>query len=75
MLFKSAKEVLAAEGGSELASRKIETSDPSELSESYLISELGLTSTVSAEASGTSTPVDDGEKKPFARPGGPGKRR
>ena len=75
MLFKSAEQVLAAEGGSTLASRKIETSDPSELNEKYLASELGLTSVTGSEASGASTPIDSGERKPFARPKGPGKRR
>ncbi|KDQ60680.1 hypothetical protein JAAARDRAFT_31659 [Jaapia argillacea MUCL 33604] len=62
-----------------LASRKIETSNPRELDEEHVKSELGL------EGSGVATPVEAGsgaggngageEKKAFARPKGPGRRR
>lgn len=56
-----------------LASRKIETSDPSELDEAYLKAELGF----------DVLPIDGQEtvyrnteeKKPFARPRGPARKR
>lgn len=76
MLFKSAREVLEAEGISELATRKVETSTPTELDEEYLIHELGLKAAPSSAASGVSAPLaEDGEKKAFARPKGPGRKR
>ncbi|TFK76569.1 actin depolymerizing protein [Pluteus cervinus] len=55
---------------SELSSRKIETSDPTELNEAYLRSELGLDN-----AGEKPQTVVTEEKKPFARPRGPAKRR
>ncbi|EMD38353.1 hypothetical protein CERSUDRAFT_48335 [Gelatoporia subvermispora B] len=68
-VLQSAKEIVSSVGGaSSLASRKIETSDPKEINEQFLISELGLTSTVSVAPDAT-------EKKAFARPKGPGRRR
>lgn len=58
-----------------LASRKIETSDPNELGEAYLIAELGLDLGGDPEpGSGAATPREE-EKKAFARPKGPGRRR
>lgn len=74
-VFAHAKTVLppSTSAGS-LASRKVETSDPTELSEEYLIAELGLNSGGDTEGgSGAATPIE--EKKPFARPKGPGRRR
>lgn len=71
--FATAKTILAADiSSSVLADRKIETSDPKELDESYLVVELGLGNGASGD-SGTGTPNDE-NKKPFARPKGPGRR-
>lgn len=69
-VHQAAKSLLAS-STSILASRKIETSDPKEIDESYLRSELGLTGDVSA----SSEVVKEDEKKPFARPKGPGRKR
>ncbi|KAH7908584.1 actin depolymerizing protein [Hygrophoropsis aurantiaca] len=52
-----------------LASKKIETSDPKELDEAYLKSELGFDA--AAEVKNT----NDTAKTTFARPKGPGRRR
>jgi len=73
-VFQSAKDILSSsQSTSTLASRKIETSDPAELNENYLASELGLNS---ATPLGSSVaPVQDVEKRPFARPKGPGRKR
>lgn len=54
-----------------LANRKIETSDPKEIDESFLRAELGLASGELANSSATKGE----EKKPFARPRGPGRKR
>lgn len=54
-----------------VASRKIETSDPSELDEAFLNQELGR-----SEAAGASeSPVTSTAPKPFAKPRGPGRRK
>jgi twinfilin-like protein len=85
-VFQAAKAILSPSLSSSshpipshLASRKIETSDPKELNEAYLITELGLLGTgpsTSGENSGAVTPREVGEeKKPFARPKGPARRR
>ncbi|KAI0647244.1 actin depolymerizing protein [Trametes meyenii] len=58
---------------STLASRKIETSDPSELNEKYLVAELGLTGS-DAPATASIVPTQGSDRKPFARPKGPGRR-
>ena len=73
-VFQSAKLIL--EGSpSVLASRKVETSDPKELNEAYLRAELGHEGS-SGNPSGAATPVERiEEKKPFAKPKGPGRRR
>lgn len=77
-LFVSAKSIFTAESSSSsvLATRRIETSDPKELGEAYLITGLGLgTGTTDVEGdSGAGTPQEE-DKKPFARPKGPGRRR
>ena len=54
-----------------LASRKIETSDPKEIDESFLRTELGLATSESTDSSARK----EEEKKPFARPRGPGRKR
>lgn len=64
----SAKALLEEAGGSPLASRKVETSDPNELNDEYLQMELNeRTSHTAAPA-----PV---QNTPFARPKGPGRKR
>lgn len=61
---------------SALASRKIETSDPKEIDEAFLRAELGVGAGGSAPGSGSGTPsLGEEEKKPFARPRGPGRKR
>lgn len=62
-----------------LATRKIETSDPKELDEAYLMAELGLASSdIGADINGSRPGMfteEAGEKKPFARPRGPARKR
>ncbi|KAK7693694.1 hypothetical protein QCA50_003265 [Cerrena zonata] len=70
-MFHTAKNLL---GVASLLERKIETSDPTELTEDYLKLELGLTDDQSSGA-GTTQPVQAEDKKAFARPKGPGRRR
>lgn len=57
-----------------VASRKIETSDPKDLDEAYLKDELGL-NTVQVPEGGVGTVGVGDEKKPFARPKGPVRKR
>lgn len=54
---------------STLVARKVETSDPQDLNEDYLKTVLGLKTEPAANK------LDAGEKKPFARPKGPPRRR
>lgn len=61
-----------------LASHKVETSDPAELDEAYLKAELGFKDTGVADGpkggeTGASNDID--EKKAFAKPRGPGRRK
>lgn len=56
------------------ASRKVETSDPQEINEAYLKAELNLAEVKLNSAAAPSAPVPMEEKKPFARPGRPGRR-
>ncbi|THH31158.1 hypothetical protein EUX98_g3036 [Antrodiella citrinella] len=68
-----AGKVVLGDAAQFLAERKIETSDPSELNEEFIKFELGLNTPVT---SGTSTPLaKDDDKKAFARPKGPGRKR
>ncbi|KAJ6500537.1 hypothetical protein C8R45DRAFT_978094 [Mycena sanguinolenta] len=67
-------QTLLADSPSPLHSRKIETSTPAEIDEAYLRSELDLSSEHGTPGSGTATPANDEEKKPFARPRGPKRR-
>ncbi|KAF8919315.1 hypothetical protein CPB85DRAFT_1278538 [Mucidula mucida] len=55
---------------STLVSRKVETSDPMDLNEAHLKAELGIKAQTS-----TAAQLDSGEKKPFAKPKGPPRRR
>ncbi|KAI9057859.1 actin depolymerizing protein [Trametes sanguinea] len=73
-VVRDVKELLNATGStSTLAARKVETSDPSELDEKYLISELGLAES-GGPAQGAPAEVSDNKPK-FARPKGPGRKR
>ncbi|PBK64439.1 actin depolymerizing protein [Armillaria solidipes] len=56
-----------------VAARRIETSDPKEITEDYLKIELKLTSDNSVPNAPEA--LDGGEKKPFAKPKGPNRRR
>lgn len=70
--YMDAKKVLELEGSSTtIVERKIETSDPAELDEKDLALELGRDSAATPSAA---TSVQE-EKKPFARPKGPGRKR
>lgn len=74
------KALLADCTSSVLASRKVETSDPSEVNEEFLVSELRLhgervpEAGTAAVSSGGSAKLGSDEPKPFARPKGPGRR-
>lgn len=69
--YMAAQQLIPASDTSVLSARKIQVSDPHELTESYISSELGLTDP--SPASGT--PVVEAEKKPFAKPRGPARKR
>ncbi|KAJ3728671.1 hypothetical protein C8R42DRAFT_706999 [Lentinula raphanica] len=74
-VFRSAKTLLA-QSPSHLNPRKVETSDPMELDEVFLKSELGLNNIVPTGGNGATgkPPLADGSK-PFAKPKGPARRR
>ncbi|KAG6903180.1 hypothetical protein C0995_002723 [Termitomyces sp. Mi166 len=74
--YEAVKALLAdASPTTRLASRKIETSDPSELDDAHLKSELGFDA-VSVDGQPVETGLrDPQEKKPFARPRGPARKR
>ncbi|KAI0780732.1 actin depolymerizing protein [Trametes elegans] len=74
-VVRDVKALLDSAGStSSVASRKVETSEPSELDEKFLIAELGLDRS-DASAGAASLPTESTDKKPFARPKGPGRRR
>jgi twinfilin-like protein len=69
-VYQTAKMLL--EGStSVLATRKLETSDPREIDEAHLRMALGYGQ---SQVTGSSTSTVS-EKKPFARPKGPGRKR
>lgn len=69
-----AKKILELAGsGATMVARKIETSDPSELDQKYLAVELGRDGFAAAAAAAPAFQSE--EKKPFARPKGPGRKR
>lgn len=70
--FLAAKAILSSYPTSTVASRKIETSDPQELDEAFLVSYLDLD--IAAPVASVSGHTNTSEKKPFARPKGPGRR-
>ncbi|KXN85491.1 Twinfilin [Leucoagaricus sp. SymC.cos] len=72
------KELLASTAPTaQFSARKIETSEPRELTEAHLVEELGLSISdpdgQNGDGGATSRPID--EPKPFARPRGPPRRR
>ncbi len=72
---KEVKDYLNNAGtSSSFSPRKVETSDPTELNEQYLVAELGWAGPEAPTSSGRG-PTADAEKKPFARPKGPGRKR
>ncbi|KAI0332117.1 actin depolymerizing protein [Cubamyces sp. BRFM 1775] len=75
-VVRNVKDILGSSGStSTLASRKVETSDPSELDEKYLAAELGLVGS-DAPTGATGLPSELPDNKPkFARPKGPGRKR
>ena len=81
-VFLTAKGILFASSSTadiHFASRKIETSDPAEINESFLIAELGLEKFSNVSKSqddiGQVTQMKTDDQKLFARPRGPGRRR
>ena len=83
MLYSSANLVMVNEvkdylrnagTSSSFSPRKVETSDPAELNEQYFVAELGWAGP-EAPTSAAGGPTADVEKKPFARPKGPGRKR
>ncbi|KAI0831510.1 actin depolymerizing protein [Trametes gibbosa] len=74
-VVREVKEHLSSSGSSStVALRKVETSDPSEINERFLIAELGL-SPSDAPTATAGVSAEGSDKKPFARPKGPGRRR
>ncbi|KAF8432416.1 actin depolymerizing protein [Boletus edulis BED1] len=72
IIFRQARDLLGEERGFVLASRKIETSDPRELTGTFLKEELGVGNAASDGNSTLARPVSNAS---FARPKGPGRRR
>ena len=68
-----AGKVVFGDLGDTLIERKIETSDPKELNEEFLKFELGFGSSTSSDGAAAPAPGED--KKAFARPKGPGRKR
>lgn len=70
------KELLASTAPTaQLASRKIETSEPRELTEEYIVEELRLNAPQEAEGNEGATSRPNDAPKPFAKPRGPPRRR
>ncbi len=75
VVVKEVKDFLAAaRSTSTLAPRRVETSDPTELDEKYLVTELGWTG-VDAPTSTVGSTTEGVGRQPFARPKGPGRKR
>ncbi|KAF9234031.1 actin depolymerizing protein [Melanogaster broomeanus] len=72
IVFRQAKTLLGDDDNFVLATRKIETSDPKELTEAFLKEELNLGNSTGNGGDDTRTETP---KAPFARPKGPGRRR
>ncbi|KAL4075398.1 hypothetical protein V8B97DRAFT_1575866 [Scleroderma yunnanense] len=69
VIFRESKALLDSTSNFSLAPRKLETSDPSELSETYLKQELGFSGGPGNNSN------DSGTKAAFMRPRGPTRRR
>lgn len=70
VVLRQVRDLLGEEGGFVLAPRKLETSDPRELTEAFLREELSIgNGTDNRKDTNTST------RTSFARPKGPGRRR
>jgi twinfilin-like protein len=61
----------------QFSARKVETSEPQELTEAFIVEELGLkgSSSDALGGNGNSNSRPNDESKPFARPRGPPRRR
>ncbi|KAG6818214.1 hypothetical protein H0H87_000119 [Tephrocybe sp. NHM501043] len=66
--------LLGASPAAHIAARKIETSDPAELDEAHLRAELGLDA-APADAQSPGNRAGNEERKSFARPRGPARKR
>jgi twinfilin-like protein len=74
-VFRYAKSIVTSVGlTSVFASRKIETSDPTELDESYLKSELNLSQELVSRSGSHGLTENPEEKKAFAKPRGPARK-
>jgi twinfilin len=76
--FLTAQNILRASSATniQVASRKIETSDPTEIDEDFLMAELGLEKSIEREDNmGRVTQMARDDQKLFAKPRGPGRRR
>ncbi|KIM55952.1 hypothetical protein SCLCIDRAFT_1220783 [Scleroderma citrinum Foug A] len=69
LIFREAKTLLESTSNFSLAARKIETSDPSEITEAYLKQELGFSEGIGNDS------YNSGTRAAFTRPKGPGRRR
>jgi len=69
VIFREAKVLLESTSNFSLAPRKIETSDPSEITEAHLKQELGFSEGIGNDS------YNSGTKVAFTRPKGPGRRR
>lgn len=69
IIFREAKALLETTSKFSLVQRKVETSNPSELTEEYLKQELGFGEKAENDSN------DSGTRAAFTRPKGPGRRR
>jgi twinfilin-like protein len=77
-VFLTAKNILLASSSAidiNIASRKIETSDPAEINEDFLVTELGLEKLWNTQDDvAHRTQINRNDQKLFARPRGPARR-
>lgn len=74
VIFRQVRELLGEERGFAIAPRKIETSDPRELTEAFLKEELN-TGNGTSDGKGATSTRPAVSNTSFARPKGPGRRR
>lgn len=72
VILRQVKDLLGEESGFVLAPRKIETSDPTELTEAFLKEELSIGN---GTKDGKDANTVNVTRTSFARPKGPGRRR